>query len=150
GLLRPERERDLRNRVTSLVWLRDDLRLADNPALRAAVHRDAPVVVLFVLDEDSPGIRPLGGASRWWLHHSLTSLAQRLEDKGASGRRRRGGASAVVAGRAAEAGADAVCWTRGYGAGEREMGTALTQRLREDGIEVQSFGANLLFEPWTV
>ena len=136
--------------MTSLVWLRDDLRLADNPALRAAVHRDAPVVVLFVLDEDSRGIRPLGGASRWWLHHSLTSLAQRLEDKGASLTLRRGAASEVVPALAAEAGADAVFWNRRYGAAEREIDTALTQRLREDGIEVQSFGANLLFEPWTV
>ena len=55
----------------SLVWLRDDLRLADNPALRAAIDRDEPLVMLYVLDEESPGIRPLGGAARWWLHHSL-------------------------------------------------------------------------------
>ena len=50
----------------SLVWLRDDLRLADNPALRAAIDRDEPLVMLYVLDEESPGIRPLGGAARWW------------------------------------------------------------------------------------
>ena len=62
----------------SLVWFRDDLRLADNPALRAAVDRGAPVVALFVLDEESPGFRALGGAARWWLHHSLESLSARL------------------------------------------------------------------------
>ena len=48
----------------SIVWFRDDLRLADNPALRAAVERDEPIIALFVLDEESPGIRPLGGAAR--------------------------------------------------------------------------------------
>ncbi|MBX9719275.1 MAG: deoxyribodipyrimidine photo-lyase, partial [Microbacteriaceae bacterium] len=58
----------------TIVWLRDDLRVADNPALTAAVERGAPVVVVYLLDEQSPGARPLGGASRWWLHHSLGSL----------------------------------------------------------------------------
>ena len=48
----------------SIVWFRDDLRLADNPALRAAVERDEPIIALFVLDEESPGVRPLGGAAR--------------------------------------------------------------------------------------
>ena len=60
----------------SIVWFRDDLRLADNPALRAAIDRDEPVIGLYVLDEETPGIRPLGGAARWWLHHSLASLGR--------------------------------------------------------------------------
>ena len=66
----------------SIVWFRDDLRLADHPALRAALDRDEPVIGLYVLDDESPGIRPLGGAARWWLHHSLTSLAERLRERG--------------------------------------------------------------------
>ena len=45
----------------SIVWLRDDLRLVDNPALNAAVERSGPVVVLWLLDEQSQGARPLGG-----------------------------------------------------------------------------------------
>ena len=62
----------------SIVWFRDDLRLADNPALRAALDRDEPIIGLYVLDEESDGIRPLGGAAKWWLHGSLTSLSDRL------------------------------------------------------------------------
>lgn len=136
--------------MTSLVWLRDDLRLADNPALQAALDRDEPVAVLFVLDEASPGIRPLGGASRWWLHHSLASLAERLAGAGASLMLRRGAASDVVPAVAAEAGADAVFWNRRYGGAERAIDTALKERLRAEGLEVRSFSASLLFEPWTV
>ena len=64
--------------MTSVVWLRDDLRLADNPALRAAADRGGPVVVLYVLDEVSEGNRPLGGASRWWLLDSLKRLRESL------------------------------------------------------------------------
>ena len=65
----------------SIVWFRDDLRVADNPALRAAVD-DGAAVALYVLDEESPGIRPHGGAARWWLHHSLTALREELDELG--------------------------------------------------------------------
>ena len=62
----------------SIVWFRDDLRLADHPALQAALERGGPVVLLYLLDEQSPGIRPLGGATRWWLHHSLAAHAAEI------------------------------------------------------------------------
>ena len=61
--------------MTTVVWFRQDLRVGDNPALAAAAKR-GPVVPLFVLDED--GRRPLGAASRWWLHHSLAALGDSL------------------------------------------------------------------------
>nr|WP_314844360.1 deoxyribodipyrimidine photo-lyase [uncultured Microbacterium sp.] len=134
----------------SLVWLRDDLRLADNPALRAAVDRDEPIIVLFVLDEDSPGIRPLGGAARWWLHHSLTSLSDRLQELGASLVLRRGPAGRVVREIIDETDSGAVFWNRRYGGPEREIDSELKSSLRSDGVEVTSFAASLLHEPWTV
>ena len=59
--------------------------LADNPALRAATDRGEPVVAVFVLDEVSPGIRPLGGAARWWLHHSLAELGEQAVTVGQTG-----------------------------------------------------------------
>ena len=59
------------NSGPSIVWLRNDLRLADNPALVAATERGEPLLVVYIHDEVSPGIRPLGSATRWWLHHSL-------------------------------------------------------------------------------
>ena len=66
-----------------VVWFRDDLRVSDHPALREAVDSGAPVVAVFVLDESGHGSRPLGAASRWWLHHSLAALAASLEKRGA-------------------------------------------------------------------
>ena len=53
----------------TIVWFRQDLRLQDNSALTAAVVRGAPVVPVFVWDEAGEGRWPMGGASRWWLHH---------------------------------------------------------------------------------
>lgn len=134
----------------SVVWFRDDLRLADNPALRAAMDRGAPVIALFVLDEESPGVRPLGGASKWWLHHSLASLGERLRERGARLVLRRGPAEHVVTEVVAETGAGAVYWNRRYGRAHRDIDSALKSALREQGLTVESFAASLLHEPWTV
>ena len=135
--------------MTTLVWLRDDLRVDDNPALHAAVERGGPLVVLYLLDQVSPGIRPLGGASKWWLHHSLASLAASVEQLGGSLTVREGAAAAVVPAVVNEAGADAVYWNRRYGA-VRDTDAALKTQLRAAGIEVASFQSSLLFEPWTI
>ncbi|KUR80822.1 deoxyribodipyrimidine photo-lyase [Novosphingobium sp. FSW06-99] len=64
-----------------LVWLRQDLRLADQAAFVAAAA-EGPVIPVYVLDDETPRHRRMGGASRWWLHHSLTSLAADLRKAG--------------------------------------------------------------------
>lgn len=80
---------------TQLVWLRQDLRLADQPAFAAAMER-GPVVALYVLDDEAPGRWAIGGAQRWWLHHSLASLGRDLEERGGALILRRGKAAEVV------------------------------------------------------
>ncbi|WP_292768893.1 deoxyribodipyrimidine photo-lyase [Microbacterium sp. UBA3486] len=134
----------------SIVWFRDDLRLADNPALRAAIERGEAVIALYVLDEESPGIRALGGAARWWLHHSLASLDERLRERGGALVLRRGPAERIVREMVTEVGAGAVYWNRRYGGAERAIDSALKASLRAEGLEVASFAGSLLHEPWTV
>ncbi len=133
----------------TVVWLRDDLRLADNPALTAAAERGNPLVVVYVLDEVGSGIRPLGGASRWWLHHSLVALDASLRERGGSLVLRRGAASDVIPALVAELGAAAVHWNRRYAA-SRQIDAELKTRLRAEGVEVESHQGSLLFEPWSV
>src|SRR6478735_1113105 len=70
---------------STLMWLRDDLRLDDNPAVAGAASLGDPLTVVYVLDEASPGLRPLGGAAKWWLHHSLTALSADLAAAGTGG-----------------------------------------------------------------
>ena len=133
----------------SVVWLRDDLRLGDNPALHAAAERGAPVVVLYLLDDVSAGIRPLGAASRWWLHGSLSALDESLQALGGSLVLRRGAADDELPRLVDEVDAGAVFWNRRYGAA-RDIDARLKQRFRDGGREAQSFHANLLVEPWSV
>jgi deoxyribodipyrimidine photo-lyase len=81
--------------MTSLLWLRQDLRLHDHPALIAAAH-DGAVVPVYILDDDAPGAWAIGGAQRWWLHHSLVALAKALEAKGSKLILRKGPAVATL------------------------------------------------------
>jgi deoxyribodipyrimidine photo-lyase len=67
-----------------VVWLRRSFRLADNLMLLAAVETGMPILVVTIQpDEDatqhSEWGQP-GSASRWWLHHTLSKLEQRLAE----------------------------------------------------------------------
>lgn len=134
--------------MTSLVWFRDDLRLVDHPALLAAAERGEPVTALYILDDRAAG-RPLGGASKWWLHHSLNALRGALDEHGVQLVLRRGPAETVLPEVVQEVGARSVVWNRRYG-NAREIDAQLKSALRAGGLEVQSFAANLLYEPWTI
>ncbi|MDR6413788.1 deoxyribodipyrimidine photo-lyase [Pseudarthrobacter sulfonivorans] len=135
---------------TSIVWLRDDLRLDDNPALSRAVELGLPLTVVYILDEESDGIRPLGGAARWWLHHSLTSLSADLAKAGSALTLRRGPAERVIRKLAEETGARHILWNRRYGGPERALDAEIKAWSAENGLDAESFQANLLFEPWTI
>jgi deoxyribodipyrimidine photo-lyase len=132
-----------------IVWFRNDLRLSDNPALHAAVARGESLVLLYVHDEESPGTRPLGGATKWWLHHSLLSLKKDIESLGGTLTLRRGPGAEVVREVVRATKASAVFWNRRYGA-NREADAALKTELRDAGLTCESFAGNLLFEPWTI
>lgn len=108
------------------------------------------MTVVYILDEDSPGIRPLGGAAKWWLHHSLAALSADLESKGSRLLLRRGAASAELRGLAEETDAGSILWNRRYGLAERTVDAGIKEWAAGQGITATSFQANLLFEPWTV
>jgi deoxyribodipyrimidine photo-lyase len=130
---------------TSLVWLRDDLRLADNPALNAAVSTGDRIAVLYVLDDESPEIRPIGAASRWWLHQSLHQLQQDLAALGGSLILRRGATRDVLPAVVAEVGATSVHWNRRYGSAR-----AIDTELKVSLPDAHSYTGSLLHDPWSV
>ena len=133
----------------AIVWFRDDLRLCDQPALSAALQ-GGPVLCLYVFDEESPGIRPLGGASRWWLHHSLHALSVSLARIGGRLDILRGPAGPLVVDLAKASGSASVGWTRRYSAAEIAIDRQVKADLAEAGCSVRSFNGQLLHEPWDV
>ncbi|GAA4513777.1 cryptochrome/photolyase family protein [Brevibacterium yomogidense] len=136
------------DRAMALWWVRDDLRLADNPALLSAA-RTGTVVALHI-DEEVAGARTPGAASRWWLHHSLTALAEDIRQYGVPLVLAAGDPCVVVPEVVQEVEASHVVWNRRYHRPHRDVDAALMSRLREDGVAVESFAAFLLHEPWTV
>jgi deoxyribodipyrimidine photo-lyase len=130
--------------MTSLLWLRDDLRLADNPALAAAIAARQPLAVAYVLDDEST--RPIGAAARWWLHHALSSLSGELARRGQTLILRRGKAGRIIPDLAREAAATRVFWNRRYGPAA-PVDEAIERTLAARGVKVETFQASLLFEP---
>jgi deoxyribodipyrimidine photo-lyase len=131
-----------------LLWFRLDLRLADNPALAEAMTRATTVVPVFIWSPAEEAPWPPGAASRWWLHHSLSSLDAAL--------RRRGSRLVVASGPplhvlrqlVRQTGARHVVWARRYEPALREHDAELKRRLAGDGIDAVEVPGNLLSEPW--
>jgi deoxyribodipyrimidine photo-lyase len=132
----------------SLHWFRDDLRLADNPALAAAVGH-GPTLCLYILDEGGSRRRP-GGASRWWLSSSLEALAAALAAKGGELVLMRGDPAEILPRIVEAAGIGLVTWNRRYDAESVALDSRLKTELTDAGTKVASFNAALLNEPWQV
>jgi deoxyribodipyrimidine photo-lyase len=121
----------------SIIWLRQDLRLQDQPALEAAAREGAAIPV-YVLDDETPGRWRIGGAQRWWLHHSLERLDEGLRRLGSRLILRRGKAETELARLAQETGARRVHATRHYEPwwreSERRVGEAVELVLHRGSI----------------
>ncbi|KKB83771.1 deoxyribodipyrimidine photolyase [Devosia limi DSM 17137] len=134
--------------AAAIVWLRNDLRLADNPALLAAVKSADSVTALYI-HETGP-VRAPGAAARWWLHHSLADLGNALAERGIPLVTASGDAPQCLADAIASTGASAVFWNRRYAPQERAVDAGIKDWLKRDGVQVVSFAANVLIEPWDI
>ncbi|MCP3733727.1 DNA photolyase family protein [Sphingomonas sp. RP10(2022)] len=114
--------------VPNLLWLRQDLRLHDQPALVAASH-EGPVIPVYILDDDAPGPWAIGGAQRWWLHHSLAALDVRLKAKHSRLILRRGKTVDVLQQLLDETGAGQIHAIRHYEPWWRKAEDALADRI---------------------
>ncbi len=133
------------NSSPTIVWLRQDLRLADNPALLAATTGGQPVIPVYILD-DAIEWAP-GGAARWWLGQSLTRLQADLATAGSRLIVRRGPSADVLDALIAETGARSIVWNRLYEPAAIRRDSAIKASLRSRGITTRSFNASLLMEP---
>lgn len=133
----------------ALVWFRQDLRLADNPALLEACRRCTQVVPVFIDDPTPSTLSQLGSASRVWLQHSLESLDKSLQAQASRLVLRQGQALAVLQALIKETGATQVFWNRCYDPASLARDTQIKAVLKEQ-VAVHSFNAALLREPWQV
>lgn len=130
-----------------IVLFRHDLRVADHPALAAAAGSGAPVIPLYVFDEAAPGRWAPGGATRWWLHHSLRSLSASLAALGAPLILRRGAICEVVSEIVGATDAAAVFTSRTCIPWAAALERDLQRDLAMAGCTMKRFAGTLLHDP---
>ncbi|KZC99358.1 MULTISPECIES: deoxyribodipyrimidine photo-lyase [unclassified Thalassospira] len=144
-------------RPIAVMWFRNDLRLADNPALLATVkwakENDGAVLPVFILDDVIS--HQLGGATKWWLEKSLTALNRDIAGLGDTKSDRalrlfKGNAKTVLETLADDKPVKAVFWNRLYDKPSTKRDTDIKAALQGHGLTCESHKANLLFEPWDV
>ncbi len=131
----------------AIVWVRHDLRLEDNPALRAACRHGGPVVPVFVWAPEEEGAWPPGSASRWWLHQSLLQLSAAFSAAGTELIIRQGPSLAELERVAKATGADAGFWNRRYEPACIARDRQVEEALSKAGLQIETFNAALLHEP---
>ena len=143
--------------ATSIYWIRQDLRLRDNPALQAATKASESMIAVYVWapDEESPW-QP-GSASKVWLHQSLQSLIAEYQRHDTTVLIFKAGKGStyestlqVLDYLQAKTNADSIYWNRCYEPKIVERDKKIKAHFKEKGLEVESFKANLLFEPWEI
>lgn len=133
-----------------IVWFRQDLRLTDQRALSAAIATGRPVLPVYILDDNAASKWKPGGASRWWLHHSLTSFGKDFAGMGATLVLRRGDTIDQLAGVVADTGATSLYFSRSYEPWAVELEGALKTRFSSPDFELKRFSGVLLKEPESV
>ncbi|WFB36227.1 deoxyribodipyrimidine photo-lyase [Kiritimatiellota bacterium B12222] len=129
-----------------LVWFRNDLRLHDHPALRAAADSNASIIPVYLHCPESEGAWPQGSASNWWLHHALQDLATQLEKKGSQLILRSGKDPLVLLQNLCqETGAHHIYWNRRY-----EPEAIQTDTRIKTALPGKSFPGDMLWEPHAV
>jgi deoxyribodipyrimidine photo-lyase len=136
--------------MSSIVWFRQDLRVADNPALAAARALGGAVVPVYIHAPEEEGRWAPGGAARWWLHRSLERLIAELEALGSPLCLRRGGSLQELLAVARATGANRILWNRRYEPAIVARDQQIKRSLREAGLFAESHNSALLHEPWEV
>ncbi len=132
-----------------ILWFRQDLRLADNPALNRAVQTGRPVVPVYVLDQGSRA-RAMGAASLWWLDKSLRALEASLHERGSRLVLRHGDSEAELRRLIDETGADTVFLNRLFEPGAFARDADIAHALQADGIDCKGYNAALMSRPGSV
>jgi deoxyribodipyrimidine photo-lyase len=133
-----------------IIWFRNDLRIADNPALALAAETGAPALCVYVEAPEAAAGRPLGGAAKWWLAGSLRELERRLAEIGGRLDVVRGDPAILIPEIARASGASLVVWNRRYSSAEQKLDAGVKASLAQAGVEARSSSGHLLHEPWTI
>ena len=127
-----------------IVWFRRNLRLRDNTPLAAAVASGRPIIPVYICDALDQG-----GASRWWLHHSLVALSRSLHQLGGELLVRQGNPAEILKEIIEQSGAAGLYFARRYEPDARQQEQDIEAQL-SDRVDVEPFDDSLLNHPTAV
>jgi deoxyribodipyrimidine photo-lyase len=130
-----------------ILWFRQDLRCADNPALSAAVETGQPIIPIYILDDDNADQWAMGGASRLWLHYSLSQLSSSLDKQLLI---YSGDPQEIIEKLIQDSGASDIYWNRCYEPWRIKRDRQIKESYKNTKITLHSYNASLLWEPWDV
>ena len=130
----------------AIHWFRQDLRIADNPALTLAAQHHY-VIPIYIFDDINIGNKLIGRASKAWLHHSLNSLSKSLDGKLSV---YKGEPEKILDDLIKRYNVSAVYWNRCYESSSIKRDKKIKEWLKEKGIKVKSANSLLLWEPWDI
>lgn len=128
------------NKKIAIHWFRQDLRLADNPALNQAALADKSITI-FIFDENYS----IGDSSKLWLYHSLISLNKSLNNKL---NLYKGNPLDIIKKLIKDNNITDFYWNRSYDKYSVARDIQIKKFLQDQNINVQSFNGSLLIEPW--
>lgn len=128
----------------AIHWFRNDLRIFDNPALNNIINRYDSILPIYIMDEKEIEKKPIGSASRWWLHHSLFSLAKSLHGNLSL---YIGNPEDIFVKLSNEYDISCISWTRQYHANQIKREEDLEKWANSQNILCYSENGNLLWEP---
>jgi deoxyribodipyrimidine photo-lyase len=134
------------NLPKAIHWFRQDLRLSDNPALFEAASKNS-ILPIYILDDKNSKELSMGGASRFWLHHSLKSLNANLDNHLSI---YHGDPLEIILDILDRLDIKEIFWNRCYEPWRIKRDTNIKKKLELKGIKVNTLNGSLLWEPWTI
>jgi len=134
----------------NIIWFRDDLRVADNPALSALIkEKQKDSIAIYIYDSRKFEKSMLAAANKVFLYHRLEELKQELKQKyNLDFYYFDGDAGEVMDELCSSHGVENLFWNRRYYPPLVEEDAKIKKSLSDNGVECKSFNGNLLIEPW--
>lgn len=128
-----------------ILWLFQDLRLNDQPALHFAQKYKMPIIPLYAYDDKQYTF--LGLRNKWWLHKSLESLNLDLKNLESQLIIRKDSPQKILSSLSEQCTIDRVVWNSPTLQGFQESEKLLVSTLNKLQISYQSFNSSFLINP---
>ena len=130
----------------SIYWIRQDLRLSDNPALTASV-KNGSIIPIYILDDKNPKEHKIGSSSKIWLHYSLQKLKKQFDNKLIFSK---GNPEVILTELCQSESISNIFWNRVYEPWSISRDKKIKENMKKEGVEINTFNGSLLWEPWQV